>query len=290
MLVDDLSQQEENFWPSMTQTADGRILLVTGGNGGSLISVEGLEAIRRLPDQTIDVSPEQLREAEGWRIAQEQTRQREQGDERLTVRMLTEAPAVDGKLDEWPGEGFVQIDERASAALAVAGDRLYAAFRTGEAGLLRNAGEALPLLFKSGGALDLMLESVPDSLRLLVAHVDGETAAVLYRPEDPAATGQPVPFSSPMRTITFDRVGDVSDQVTLAADGAGNYEFSVSLALLGLEAKVGETVRGDIGVLRGNGFRTLQRAYWRNKATGITSDVPSEAELRPELWGTVAFE
>jgi len=48
-------------------------------------------------------------------------------------------------------------------------------------------------------------------------------------------------------------------------------------------------VRGDIGVLRGDGAQTLQRVYWNNKATAITSDVPSEAELTPELWGKWTF-
>jgi hypothetical protein len=28
-----------------------------------------------------------------------------------------------------------------------------------------------------------------------------------------------------------------------------------------------------------------QRVYCSNKATAITADVPSEAELRPDLWG-----
>jgi hypothetical protein len=48
-------------------------------------------------------------------------------------------------------------------------------------------------------------------------------------------------------------------------------------------------LRGDIGVLRGDGDRTVQRAYWHNKATGLTSDVPSEAELTPQLWGRWEF-
>ena len=33
-----------------------------------------------------------------------------------------------------------------------------------------------------------------------------------------------------------------------------------------------------------NGQAT-QRIYWANKATAITADVPSEAELTPKLWG-----
>jgi len=84
-------------------------------------------------------------------------------------------------------------------------------------------------------------------------------------------------------------VEDVSDQVVLAGDGAGNFELSVPLTLLGLEPTIGTNILGDVGVLRGNGFRTLQRAYWRNKSTSITSDIPTEAELRTDLWGTWEF-
>jgi hypothetical protein len=33
----------------------------------------------------------------------------------------------------------------------------------------------------------------------------------------------------------------------------------------------------------------MQRVYWSNKATGIPADVPSEAELTPQLWGRWEF-
>jgi hypothetical protein len=42
-------------------------------------------------------------------------------------------------------------------------------------------------------------------------------------------------------------------------------------------------------VLRGDGQKTVQRVYWSNKATGLVSDIPSEAELTPQLWGTFKF-
>ena len=38
-------------------------------------------------------------------------------------------------------------------------------------------------------------------------------------------------------------------------------------------------------MLRGSGGQTTQRVYWSNKATAITADVPSEAELTPEAVG-----
>ena len=107
-----------------------------------------------------------------------------------------------------------------------------------------------------------------------------------------------MPFSSPLRTIRFDRVEEVSDQVQLASTvqrnekartESGIFEFSIPLATLGLKPRPGQTLRGDIGILRGADFQTLQRVYWRNKATGITADIPSEAELTPQLWGLFEF-
>jgi hypothetical protein len=208
---------------------------------------------------------------------------------------------VDGKLDDWAGADWATVDKRGvaayfdsnskpydvSAAVAVAEDRLYAAYRTGDRDLLRNTGEVINAPFKTGGALDLMLGAVEGGERLLVTMVKGKPLALLYRAVVPG-TKTPVPFSSPSRTINIDRVDDVSDQVTLAG-ADGNYELSVPLAALELKPSPGMAIKGDIGVLRGNGFQTMQRVYWSNKATGITADVPSEAELTPQLWGRWEF-
>ncbi len=178
--------------------------------------------------------------------------------------------------------------------------RLYAAFRTNEKDLLRNAGDAPNAPFKTGGALDLMLgpggdrktdAAVPGDLRLLVTRVAGKTRALLYRAVVPGVK-DPVKFSSPWRTITLDRVEDVSADVQLADDGAGHFEFSIPLKTLGAlyeKPQPGTKLRCDLGVLRGNGAQTLQRVYWTNKATAIVSDVPSEAQLTPKLWGWLEY-
>lgn len=60
-----------------------------------------------------------------------------------------------------------------------------------------------------------------------------------------------------------------------------------SLATLGLKPAAGQRLYGDLGVLRGSGGQTVQRVYWSNKTTAITADVPSEAQLTPQLWGTL---
>ena len=177
----------------------------------------------------------------------------------------------------------------------ISAGKLYAAWNTNEKELLRNSGETPDALFKTGGCLDLMLatdgnakadrnEPVPGDLRLLLTMVNKKPRALLYRARVPGAP-QPVGFSSPWRTIAFDSVEDISESVQLAAGGDGNYEISVPLARLGWQPQPGQSYSADVGMLRGDGRQTSQRVYWSNKATAITADVPSEAELTPRLWG-----
>jgi hypothetical protein len=208
------------------------------------------------------------------------------------------APTVDGKLDDWPvSTDWADIDRRGtkanfnsdsrpyevSAAVRLSGDRLYAAWRTTEKNLLSNSGETPAALFKTGGCLDLMLQTDTDQ-RLLVTLVKGKPHAMLYRSKV-AGTKQPIAFSSPWRTIHIDSVEDVTAQVAFATDGTGNFEISVPLATLHWQPKANDIVTADVGVLRGANHQTTQRVYWSNKATAITADVPSEAELTPKLWG-----
>ena len=161
--------------------------------------------------------------------------------------------------------------------------------------MLANSGaESWQALFKTGGALDLMIgcnpnadpkrtEAAAGDTRILVTVVEGRHVAVLYRPV--STVKEPAKFNSPWRTIEFDRVTEISDAVEFAQDN-GNFEFSIPLELLGLQQlKPGMELKGDVGVLKGNGFQTLQRLYWQNKAASTVADVPTEATLYPGLWG-----
>ncbi len=329
MSVKQLTNNEESFWPSITKTGDGKVYIVS--NWPAIIRVDGLDSLRRLPSQTLTITPTQLAAARDFQVAAELKRQAEAKTQTVLpvpIMIVGQPPVVDGDLKEWKPAGFVTIDVRqkqvgdwgrrkqeTQAALAVAGDRLYAAFRTGEPNALDNAATSLPNLFKTGGALDLMLGTDPQAdpkraravagdLRLLVAMEKGKPIAVLYRPVVPGATGDGVPFGSPLRTIRFAEVRDVSADVVLArgtekvaaakdkpasTGPSGDFEFSIPLTTLGLKPALGLVLRGDVGILRGSGIETTQRAYWSNKASGITADIPSEAELTPRLWGELRF-
>ena len=212
--------------------------------------------------------------------------------------MRQQPPVVDGTLDDWPATtDWASIDRRGikanfnsnsrpyevSAAVTLSGDKLYAAWRTTEKDLLSNSGETPNALFKTGGCLDLMLQADTDQ-RLLITLVKGKPRALLYRSKVPGTT-QPVAFGSPWRSIHIDVVADVTDRLTFAADNTGIFEISLPLETLHWQPKPGDTARADLGVLRGSNGQTTQRIYWSNKATAITADVPSEAELTPQLWG-----
>ena len=305
--VSKLSQGPENFWPTWGQAPGGQIYVVDGGHS-SILRLDGLETIKRLPPTTLNVSAADLQKAQDYLVKQETTRQKVEGGGTLQVALSAATPTVDGKLDDWANAKWVDIDKSGVAAffnsnskpydvtgaLTISGDRLYAAYRTGNEQLLQNSGEVPTAPFKTGGALDLMIGTNADAdpkrtvpvagdVRLIVTMVKDKPLAVLYRAVVAGAT-EKVPFSSPWRTITFDEVRDVSDQIQLAGE-KGDYEFSIPLSVLGLKPQAGQELRGDIGVLRGNGMQTTARVYWSNKATGIVSDVPSEAMLTPQLWG-----
>jgi hypothetical protein len=320
MKLNEITLHDENFWPTVAQTPSGEIFIQDGGRS-SLIKVDGLETLRRIPPQTLHIGAAELQAAVAWRAQAEIARQREQGAGTLRVALNTAAPAVDGVLGDWAGAQWAAIDKRGTkanfnsnsrpydlaAAVAIADGRLFAAYRTGDKELLKNSGEQALAPFKTGGALDLMLgtdphadpkrtQPVPGDVRLLVTLVADPAGkapprpkALLYRAVVPGTPAQDrVPFSSPWRTIYFDRVDDVSAQVKWAGKD-GDYEFSIPVETLGLKPEPGLKLKGDVGVLRGNGFQTNYRVYWSNKATAITADVPSEAELQPGLWGTFEF-
>lgn len=317
MSVKDLSLHEECFYPTMTRTDDGRVLMQ--GNG-KIIEVTGLDSIRRLPVRELSVSNDDLVRAQQYFIASEAKRQAEANKPAVASVPIGEAPKMDGKLDDWSKASWLTIDQRTvqvgdwgkrklvtAASIRVAGDRLFVAIKTDNPSLLTNRGDTPVNLFKTGGAIDLMLGADPNAdpkrrlpargdVRLLVAMVDGKPMAMRYTPVSPGR--EPVLFSSPVRTVSMDRVDDVSDLVTVAsaverdekkAVKEATFELSVPLATLALKPASGQSVRADIGVLRGNGYQTLQRVYWSNKSTGLVSDIPSEAELLPHLWGTWTF-
>jgi len=101
-------------------------------------------------------------------------------------------------------------------------------------------------------------------------------------------------FSSPWRTVYVDRVTVLRDAEIAVDRGPTNFtlEASVPLHSIHLAPRATPVIRGDVGRVHSDqtGTRAVSREYWSNKNTNITADVPSEAQLQPNLWGTFRFE
>ncbi|MGB8355509.1 MAG: hypothetical protein WCD79_16545 [Chthoniobacteraceae bacterium] len=314
MPVNGLSIGSEDFFPTVAQTSAGQVYINCGANM-AIVRVDNLDTIRKIAPFPLTVTAEDLKNAQAYVRAREAVRQAAQGSGVLAVPILASAPSGNVNLEDWSHAQWAPIDHRGTAAwfdskakpyavdgaLSVAGGKLYAIWKTDDPKLLLNAGDIPNALFKSGGALDLMIGTDPTANpnrpaavagdeRLLISTVDGKTRALLYRAVVPGTPLQAkVPFNAPWHGITLDRVDDVSDQVEFSEDHNGNYEISVPLSVLGLTPLPRMRIKGDIGILRGDGKQTTQRIYWANKATAMVADVPTEAELTPSLWGTFEF-
>jgi hypothetical protein len=315
MPLNDITLHDENFFPSITQLPDGEIYIVSGSLT-ALVKVSGLDSLHRLPPMPMNVSAADLEHVRDFVAAREAARQSSVGTGTLGVSLRNAPPPMDATPDSWAGSvDWVDIDRRGTRAyfnattqpysvqggIIVANGTLFAVWKTGDPQLLKNSGEIDNAPFETGGAVDLMIGSnaqaddkrtraVPGDLRLVVTQVNGKTKAVLYRAVVPGTPdAKKVVFSAPWHSVSFDSVTDVSTRVQLVGDGKGNFEIAVPLDLLNLKPQNGMRIKGDIGILRGDGAHTTQRVCWNNKATAIVSDVPSEATLNPDLWGIWEF-
>src|SRR5262249_50714690 len=111
MSVSDLTLGEENFWPSITQTEDGQVYVVT--NFPSIIKVDGLDTIHRIAPQAIHVTAEELAQSQEFFSGRESARQRAQTkSDALIIPVSANPLTLDGRLAEWNSNQFVTIDER----------------------------------------------------------------------------------------------------------------------------------------------------------------------------------
>ncbi|MGA2501283.1 MAG: hypothetical protein ABSH20_26385, partial [Tepidisphaeraceae bacterium] len=295
-LIANITFQQEHFHPTINQTSDGNIYLVAGFQQCSIIRLDGWQGMRRMNFGELDVADQQRA---GLPATSAQS-SRKQGRPKQVIRIGSHT--LDGDLSTWPAQAWMRIDERAAAAVSVDTRNLYVAFRTGDPQALDNSGREYKYLFKNGGAFDVMLGAgsgaKPDrqsptagDMRLLVTKMQGKPTAVVYRAVVPGAPeSDRVLYESPVGKVVFEQVRQLGADALQLVQKEGDYELSVSLAELGIKPSPRMEILADIGILRGNQGRTMQRAYWSNQNTTIVSDLPSEARLQPGHWGVWRFE
>lgn len=312
IILDDFSFKGEHFWPTMTQTNDGKIYLVAGKEFSAIFEVVGLETVRRKEFGTVTITEEMLTGKKKQYVSHARMKQHKT----LTVPVLTQAPNVDGNLSEWSDNTWVAIDSfrNISGSVYVSGDTLYAAFKTPSADLLVNSGsDGWQYIFATGGGFDFFIRADPTArpakkkttirsdlessrtavgdVRIFVARegdpLKGRVRAVKFCQN--GGDGPAVIYESPVRTIKLDTVLDVSDRVRLAQH-RGNYEMSIPLSVFGIHIEEDFTTQADFGLLIGSSGETRARVYWNAGGAFMVSDIPSEAQFHPNHWGTWRFK
>jgi len=284
-LLNQATSGEENFWPALIQTEDGKVYLQTSISGGGRLAqstiarIDGLDSIKRLPATTIEVTPKLLAATHDVWLKREADRITKEG--RKTYSVKSKPIKIDGKLDDWAGLDWIHIGDfpwhhrwyGLEVATVVSDDRLVVALRTPanrfELGDLPKAASMnIADVFRQGGAIDVFLGSDPTAdperiapvagdVRLLVSLVKDKPVAQLCR--FVAKSDKPVTFQSDWRKTTYGAVEDVSESLLWAKGedhNPGNnstfmrFEFSIPLKSLGLVARPGTVINADVGVIR----------------------------------------
>jgi hypothetical protein len=151
--------------------------------------------------------------------------------------------------------------------------------------------------FIGGDGVDLQLE-VPGrgAIRLFTAPLAGKPVAAYWQAKAEAADNAVTYMvaNNPANAASFDLVKRIDNATVKTAVGFNAYTVlvRVPLAELGLNAALGQDVKGQAGVIYSDpsGTRRAARLYWHNKNTGLVSDVPSEARLEPRHWGPITID
>jgi len=276
----------------------GRYILQSGHSDYRIFEILGLDQAKR-QGGTLEVTSEQVAAAQ-----------------RMMERKVAEASHVRNaeiaqRTDATPPP--VATAEWGNAAARFPHARVTA-WREGEALVLKyevkdpspwvNHGTDRQLLFKSGDSVVFEFstdpkaaarrsEPAPGDKRLLLAPFEEKPVAVLYDYRIPG-TKDPVPFNSPWRTATVDRVRLLEKaeiEVTRRRDGY-TLVARLPLAELGLPASGPAALKGDFGIIYGDeaGTMNILRSYWSNQSTGLVNDVPGETMINPSLWGNLEWK
>jgi len=304
--LDGLTLGQEHFHHYFCKTEqDGKYYIVAGGNHISVVEVKGIEKFRRLGGE-VKVTPEAMAQTRKW----ESRRVRRKVFARaplLICRPVRSVPTIDGSI-EWAAEdSTAELPGLGELRAGYDTRHLYLGWKVRNAGPFKNIGDDFRRYFKTGAAVDLKLGTDPKAdarreqpargdLRLLIAAVDGEPVAVLYRPVAPGAeASQAWKTTTPAGGATsFEQVIKLED-ARIASSGSGETGYTVEAAIpqssLGITVREGLVLKMDWGILSTEeGNLTTARNCWANTMAVGTTDEPTEAKLQPRLWGHIRFE
>jgi hypothetical protein len=285
---------------------DGRVILAHGKNAHHFMQITGLENVRRFSG-SFELTEEQAKLAERGQLEQ---KAKDADSAPIRVVLAKTPPAADGKLNDWDWKSASAIGPkegapRAEVALQTSDVNLYVAFKVFKKGPYVNTAKGDPTqIFLSGDAVELRFRAQPAAdpkdknpamgdCRLVIGKVDGKPVAVLYRALVPNAK-TPVVFRNPAgKEVVFDAVEVVKNAAVTILDTPDGYlvEASIPIDFLGGNLWPNRSIPGDAGIIvADSGSRRIARICRFNSDTQVVSDVPTEAALQPERWGTILVD
>lgn len=190
-----------------------------------------------------------------------------------------------------------------NAKLAYDAKHLYLFFDVKDPTPWLNQGKEFTRLFKTGDAIDVQLspsandrrEPVEGDLRIVIAQLDGKAQAVLMMPKAKKVSNTHKQlYTSPVMTHPMDKVMILSDATIHVSKSPAGYqvEAAIPLKAMNLQLKSGSKLRGDVGFISSDATGRINnaRTYWSNKQTNLISDLPSEAWLYPQQWGSLTVK
>lgn len=305
--VNKYTQSGEAFNGFFGRQADGkyRLTCALSRQACMILDVHGLESIKRLPTQTIAITNDLIAKALQM---QAQTASEDDGDKSYDMAQLSKKFEADGKDNEWASIPSVTMardggQQSGIAKLAYDAKHLYLHFDVKDPTPWLNQGKEFTRLFKTGDAIDVQLspsannghDPVAGDLRIVIAELNGKPHAVLMMPiaKVPDSKENQL-YTSPVMTHPMDKVVILSDTTIHVSKTPDGYkvEAAITLKSLDLQLQSGMTLRGDVGFISSDATGRVNnaRTYWSNKQTNLVSDLPSEAWLYPQQWGSITVK
>jgi hypothetical protein len=323
----DVTMYGECFGGMWCRQDDGQVRYLFGRNACHVVRVEGLEAIKRFDAGLVKLEGPT---ASGQPITKSDADPRRLEVRNVSGQfppLKVDGEIADWKGVK-RHEIKVGDETAAQVALVHTVTHLWLLAEVEDPSPWKNAATDPKLAFKSGDGIDLLLgtgeeprplahltappmgeHAVPRAdrttpaigdLRVFIASGgEGKPPVVMaYRPVSPAAKPEEaMKFESPVKSHAFASVAPVPDVQVAVMPTKSGYVLEARLPGERIDLRdlrAGLAIRGDVGVLWGNeaGLVTERRAYLFNQggAASVVSDTPTEAELQPAEWGTVAFE
>lgn len=303
--LDDTFVGQESFGGFIWRDEKGRVLVQLGGPSFRIMEVLGLDTTRK---QTLSVEATPKLIEEGAAIALKNRGEQAKEPEKLMVAKVPRLPREPAPVSTGPkqtliaGAETVRIVESGDpsksfrVALAQDGKSLAVAWLVNDSSAWKNAEGRFSHGFIGGDSVDLQLD-IPGRgpVRILGAPLGGQNS-VTYWQKKSATPENPLTYvvsNNEANAQNFDVVKRLESAKLAVTADAGKYSalLTIPLSDLGLDpAKVNE-LKGVVGVIFSDaaGRNRAARLYWHDKQTGLVSDVPSEASLTPQRWGTIEF-